>query len=116
MRYGDHITPPPLKDEDKWWKLTKRQWIIILPMVLIGVGIWTLFSAINLLPVGISFIVILGCIDLFIAFGDLPEDKYLYVAGVKPEKLLLRVLLKKLPFNKKIYTKNLDNGYKRWNR
>ena len=114
MRYDEHTVPAPLRDEDKWWKLTKRQWIIILPSVLLALGICALMKALHMLPIGIAIAVLIVMGAGVVARMELPEEKYLYGSGVKLETLIIRIVWRKTPGNKKIYTKNLDNGYERW--
>lgn len=114
MAHGVHEVPRPLRDEDKWFKLTKRQWAIVLPAVILSVLIIKLFHAVHLLPVGVALTVIILCVAIILAWFELPPEKYLFGTGVKIEKLVLRLLRKRLPKNKKIYTKNYDNGYKEW--
>lgn len=114
MGYGDHNVPSPLRDEDRWYKLTKRQWAILLPAALVALGIGFLMYKIHLLPVGIAIGVLLVVGAGFVAFMELPDDKFMYGTGVKLEILLFRIIYRKLPGNKKIYTKNLDNGIERW--
>lgn len=114
MGYADHNVPSPLKDEDKWYKLTKRQWAIMGPAVLIALLVGFIMYKIHLLPVGIAFGVLLVVGAWFIAFTELPDDKFMYGTGVKLEMILFRIIYRKLPWNKKIYTKNLENGIERW--
>lgn len=114
MGYGDHNVPTPLRDEDKWYKLTKRQWAIILPAVLIALGVGVFLGKIHLLPLGIAFGVIVVVGAGFVAFMELPDEKFMYGTGIKLEMVLFRIIYRKLPKNKKIYTKNLDNGIERW--
>ena len=116
MRYDEHNVPAPLRDEDRWWKLTKRQWVILLPALLLALGLGALFKSIHMFPIGVAVAVIILVSAGVVAFIELPNDKYLFGSGVKLEKLLFRILWKRLPANKKVYTKNLDNGYERWNK
>ena len=114
MAYGDHKVPDPLQDEDKWLKLTKRELLWVLVTVLLVVGIWKLTVRIGILPFGIFLTVIILVLSGIFLWGKIPAEKYLFGSGNKFEKIVLRLLLKKLPQNKKIYTKNLDNGFERW--
>ena len=103
MSYGDHRVPDPLKDEDKWLHLTKRQMLIITVPLLLAVGIIKLTIALSILRFTGTILII-----------EVPPEKYLFGSGNKLEIIAFRLLLKKLPMNKKIYTKNLDNGIERW--
>lgn len=114
MSYGDYRVPDPLKDEDKWLHLTKRQMLIITVPLLLAVGIIKLTIALGILPLGIFVTVVLLILTGTILIIEVPPEKYLFGSGNKLEIIAFRLLLKKLPMNKKIYTKNLDNGIERW--
>lgn len=114
MNYGVHEVPRPLQDEDKWFKLTKRQWVIVLPAMVISIVLLRFFFKMHLLPIGIAATVLIMCIAVIMAWFELPPEKYLFGTGIKLDKLVLRLLKKQLPKNKVIYTKNYDNGYREW--
>ena len=114
MGYGDHKVPTPLKDEDKWYKFTKRQWAIVLPAVVLAIIILRVTKGLNILPVGVALVIVMGILAWCLAFWELPPEKYLFGSGEKMEKLAFRLWKKKLPKNRKIYTKNYENGYKEW--
>ena len=114
MNYGDHRVPDPLQDEDKWLHLTKRQMLIIIVPLLLAVGIIKLSIAVKLLPLGIFLSVVLLILTGTVLIIEVPTEKYLFGSGNKLEIIAFRLLIKKLPMNKKIYTKNLDNGFERW--
>ena len=114
MSYGEHRVPDPLQDEDKWLYLTKRQLLIVLLPLALAVVIIKVTASIGLLPIGIFLVVALLVITGAFLLIDVPPEKYLLGSGNKLEKIAFRLLIKKLPMNKKIYTKNLDNGYERW--
>lgn len=112
-----HEVPNEFKDENKWFRLTIRQWIIIGPITLLVVmcNIAVFTSPFRfLLPVTLIFG---GCIVItaaLIAAFPMPKDKYLFGGGMHMEVILFRLLKKKLWFEKKIYTKYCNNDYKRW--
>lgn len=114
MSYGEHRVPDPLQDEDKWLRLTKRQMLIIIVPLLLGLGIIKITSSMGVLPMGIFLTVVLVVLTGAFLLVDVPPEKYLFGSGNKLEIIALRLLLKKLPVNKKIYTKHLDNGIERW--
>ncbi|MBO5165513.1 MAG: hypothetical protein J6B90_02790 [Lachnospiraceae bacterium] len=114
MSYGEHRVPDPLQDEDKWLHLTKRQMLIIIFPLLLAAGIIKVTIAIGILPFGIFLTVVLLILTGAFLLIDVPPEKYLFGSGNKLEKIAFRLLMKKLPMNKKIYTKNLDNGIERW--
>lgn len=112
--YSTHSVPEPFQDEDKWAHLTKRQILILLPTVLLIFFVVVASIKLHLLVIGIVLAVLIAIAGLMIAFFEIPDDKYLFGSGTRLEVLSFRVLWKKLPFNRVIYTKNLDNGYKDW--
>lgn len=114
MAYAEHKVPAPLKDEDKWFGFTKRQWIIMAPAIGVVVFIVKATKSLHILPVGISLSVIILLMGAVMAFLELPPDKYIYGSGVKMERILLRYVKKRLPKYKVIYTKNLSDGYREW--
>ena len=114
MSYEEHRVPDPLQDEDKWLYLTRRQLIIIVFPILLALGILKLTYSIGILPVGIFFAIVLLVLSIAFLAIDVPPEKYLFGSGNKLEIIAFRLLIKKLPMNKKIYTKNLDNGIERW--
>lgn len=105
--YSEHKVPTPFSDEDKWFKLTKRQIVILLIAVVISIGICTLAKGFGVLPLGIMISTAVVVVAGFICFMELPDDKYMFGTGVKLEILALRVIVKK--FNRVIYSKNYDN-------
>ena len=114
MSYGEHRVPDPLQDEDKWLHLTKRQMLIIIVPLLLAAGIIKLTIALGILPLGIFLAVALFILTGTVLIIEVPPEKYLFGSGNKLEIIAFRLLVKKLPMNKKIYTKNLDNGFERW--
>jgi len=112
--YGDHKVPEPFKDEDKWLFLTKRQLVILVPAVIICGGLLIQTFRWNILPIGIILSVWLLIVAGAIMIVKIPEDRYLFGSGLYLEVMAFRVLKKKLPKNKVLYTKNYDNGYKDW--
>lgn len=114
MGYDVHEVPRPLNDEDKWFKLTKRQWLIMFPAILLSFFVIRFTYRIGFLPIGIALSVIFVICAFCLAFVELPPEKYLFGTGFKLEKLAIRIIRKKMPKNKKIYVKNYENGYKEW--
>ena len=112
--YGDHKVPEPFKDEDKWIKLTNRQICIALPVVILCGAVLTVTWNWGILPIGIILSILLLILGGICMLVKIPEDKYLFGSGLYLEQLAFRILKKKLPMNKKIYTKFYDNGYREW--
>lgn len=106
MAFGKYEIPAEYKDEDRWWKFTKRQ----LVYVGLAAGLDYLFFCL-LSPFGLIFPIIL--IDVFItlfllaiALIPMPSSMYLYGGGMMLETILLRLILRRM--NRVIYTKNYD--------
>jgi len=92
--HGEYNVPTPLKDEDKYLHMTKRQLIYAVLALLLAWGLISLFSSIGLFPLGLA-LGFIGIIIIFIiAFMVMPADKYLLGGGQKVETILLRLLIK----------------------
>lgn len=117
MSQGIYEKPEEFQDEDKWIYLTKRQWAIILPVVVFDFSVISFIVAFDLtffLPLVIILLALLLIADIVVAFFDVPQNWYLFGGGMKIERVLFRLIRKKLPKNRKIYTKHYDNGYREW--
>lgn len=112
--YGDHKVPEPFKDEDKYVGLTKRQICFVLPVIVLCGGIVIQAFKWKILPIGIILAVVIAIVTLFVMLADVPDDKYLFGSGLKMEVIIFRILKKKLPKNRVIYSKFYNNGYKEW--
>lgn len=112
--YGTHKVPMPFEDEDKWFLLTKRQIAVVTP-VLLFCG-WLLIQTfkLHMLPIGIIVSVFLIILAGAFVLVKVPKEKYLFGSGLKLETVAFRILKKKLPWNKVIYTKYHDNKYEEW--
>ena len=109
--YGKYEVPDEFQDEDKWFLLTKRQWLIIAPpaaltvfasMLVLGFGLTFLF------PIVLIFGVLLVLAAFVVAFKNVPDTWYLYGGGMRIERVLFRMLRKK--FGKHVvYTKHFDD-------
>ena len=119
--YSVHSVPEPFQDEDKWFKLTKRQILIIIPAALLVFFFVAMSIKWHILVIGIILATLVVILDVLILLYEVPQDKYLFGSGIRIEVLLFRLIKKELPYhrtffpnNKVIYTKNLDNGYQQW--
>lgn len=109
MSYSEHRVPSPFQDEDKWFKLTKRQLALLLGGAVIDIVIVKFFMALKLLPLGIMIAVCILAVAGFCAIFVIPQDKYLFGAGLHIEVVLMRLVVKKFK-EKKIYTKHCEEG------
>lgn len=106
---GKYKIPTPFKDEDKWLKyFTKKQLMYIgfglmicLPLLKLT---WTAPSLLKI-PVMVFCIIVMGT-ALIIGMATMPDDKYLWGGGTKLDKLLFRIIRKRLKSNKVLYVKN----------
>lgn len=111
-RIGRYKIPRPFRDEDIWFRFfTKKQLLVIGAAALISLQlvIWA-FKRSNIL---LFFALVLGIIliavvSIIVKF-DMPTDKYLWGGGTSLEKLLLRIIRKKLKSNRVLYVKFYQN-------
>lgn len=101
--------PPEHKDEDLWFKLTKRQWAYIIVCLAFNYALY----AFIVIPINFVLVYILGGIVTLVsvgiailaAFVPIRQTNYLKGGGHMFDKILYRRLL--LVFHKEIYIKNL---------
>lgn len=117
MSQGVHEVPEEFQDEDKWFFLTKRQWGILLPVLVFDFGVISFVIKVGLsffLPLVIILLALISIAAAVVAFFEVPQNWYLYGSGMKIERVLFRLLKKKRRKNRKIYTKHYENGYREW--
>lgn len=113
MAYGTYNIPKPLKDEDKWYGLTKTQWVWVgglLGTSLLMYKILHFFIEARNICIGITIIytLIASIFIVFAAFVTRSNTKYLSGGGLKGSEIIKRIVIRKLPFNRIIYTKNIN--------
>ena len=81
--HGEYNVPTPLKDEDKYMHMTKRQLIYAIIALLLAWGLISSFSSIGLFPIGLALGFIVIIIIFIIAYIAVPADKYLLGGGQK---------------------------------
>ncbi len=107
---GSYDIPKELKDEDKWFRyFTKRQLAYVGAGILIDALMLSALSKIGLFEVGLALAELVLIVAFIIAFGKIPEDRYLMGGGYNASTIILRLISKKLPKNKVIYVNNYDN-------
>jgi len=104
--HGEYNVPTPLKDEDKYLHMTKRQLIYAVLALLLAWGFISLFSSIGLFPLGLALGFIIMIIIFIFAYVVIPTDRYLLGGGQKVETILLRLLIKSR--KKVIFVKNYE--------
>ena len=102
-----HNVPEKMQDEEKWFYLSKRELLIVIPALLLCYLVGVTTFKLGILPVGIILITMIAVFAGFIILAKIPPEKYLYGCGLKVEVIVLRMILKKL-FHKKINTKVLN--------
>lgn len=106
MALGTYKIPRPFKDEDKWFGLTKKQWLFIG----IGVGIaclaFKIFTVIHMEILAYIVAVIAIGVCFIIGTFKMPDDKYIIGGGTKLDVLAKRLLVKSLKKYKVLYIKN----------
>ena len=111
---GRYDVPEEFQDEDKWFFLTKRQLIIIVPVVFLVVAFSIFIVSVGfsiLLPIVIIVGVLLIMAAVVVAFVDMPDNWYLYGGGMQIEKIIFRVMRKRMKKDRNtIYTKHYDRG------
>lgn len=116
-RPGRYKTMREMKDEDKWFKFfTKEQILYLAVFGSLGIGVVILFKAIGLTLIGMVFAVVLVALGLILPRFDMPTDKYILGGGFPLKVIALRILLKQLPKNKKIYISMHDCNVEDFNR
>lgn len=108
-KIGTYKIPSEFKDEDKWFK-----WFTIPQLLALGGSIAVCVIVYRILA-GIHMAFIGACLDIVILvvaglciFAPIPNDKYLLGGGQPFRVILVRIVWKRLPSNKKIYVRNYD--------
>ncbi len=106
MAIGTYKIPRPFKDEDKWFYLTKKQWLFVAFGGGIAFVAFKIFTFIHLDVVAyVVAIISLGSCFITATF-DMPDDKYIIGGGTRLDILAKRLLIKRLKKYKRIYVKN----------
>lgn len=107
MNLGTYHVPDQMKDEDKWlYFFTKPQIAAILIALMLGISNIVFFSKAGLVFLGILFALVIVVGTGFAVMFRMPPEQYLMGGGEFLGIILLRILRKQLPWNRKIYVKN----------
>lgn len=106
---GKYKIPRPFQDEDKWFKyFTKKQLVYVGISLVIALRLifWVKdYNGLIQIPV-----LTVGCILIICAllFGMLkmPDDRYLWGGGTTIEKLVVRLIRRRIRENRVIYVRN----------
>ena len=106
---GNYRIMKPLKDEDRWFKFfTKKQLAFAATGLVLSFVSYGFFDGIGLRVVGLFVAETIMCTLLILAFLKLPFQKYLIGGGRYAHEILWRLIVKSMPRNKVIYTKNYE--------
>lgn len=112
MALGEYRPPNQItKDEDKYWKLTKIQIIYALVGLLLGVGCLKILGSFH-----VTFLTLLGVVLLVlfviagVALGGITimDRYYLKGGGLRMDQYLWRLIRKRFPSHRNIYTNNIN--------
>jgi hypothetical protein len=103
---GKYQIPAEYKDEDRWWKFTKRQLVYVIIGLMIDYFFFKIFQPMGLSVVWIFLDVVVSLFFGIIAMVPIPQSSYLHGGGMMLEAVILRMLMRK--FNRVLYTKNYD--------
>lgn len=103
---GKYQIPAEYKDEDRWWKFTKRQLVYVIIGLMIDYFFFKIFQPMGLSVVWIFLDVVVSLFFGIIAMVPIPQSRYLHGGGMMLEAVILRMLMRK--FNRVLYTKNYD--------
>ena len=108
MALGRSRIPDEFKDEDKWLRFfSKKQILVTLAFLAVGILCAIPFFKIGFSVVGVVFIITSIICGFSIVTLKVPDRKYLFCGGAFLYILICRIIRKKLPWNKKIYVKNI---------
>ena len=108
---GSYQIPKEYKDEDKWLRFFTLPQLGYMAIALGLSGVTCLFTfLLHIIFVGIVLSVIYFLFFGLVAFLVIPKDRYMFGGGYTFRELLLRVIIKNLPRNRKLYVKNYEEG------
>lgn len=106
MRFDQTKLPHQMKDEDKWFHLTKTQLIKMVIVTVIAALIVKAAIALNITIVGIALAIIIEIVALFVVVVTIPDTMYLYGTDRPVYVPVLFFIRKKLKKTTKIYVGN----------
>ena len=108
MAAGTYKIPKPFQDEDKWFKLTKKQIVYFAAGGFLAVGFVKLFGTVGLSLIGWVCGIVVLLAAVLLSSVSMPLDKYIIGGGIRLEILAVRVLTKRLPQRRVLYIKNYE--------
>ncbi len=108
MAAGTYKIPKPFKDEDKWFKLTKKQILYLTAGGLLAVGAIRIFSMLGIAIIGWVVGISILLFSILLSSVAMPLDKYIIGGGISLEILAVRVITKRFPGRRNLYIKNYE--------
>ncbi len=108
MAAGTYKIPKPFKDEDKWFKLTKKQIMYLASGGLMAIGAIRVFSMMGIAIIGWVVSITILLFAILLSSVAMPLDKYIIGGGISLEILTIRVLTKRMPGRRNLYIKNYE--------
>ncbi len=106
---GTYQIPKEFRDEDKWFKFFNRKQLAITGGgILLCVPPSFIFHQLGYLQIGLAIDEIIILAALLLAFLPLPTERFLVGGGFMLNQIVLRLIIKNLPKNKKLYVKNYE--------
>ena len=111
-RLGVSKIDKPLKDEDKWLGMTKKQLLYMVVAVALSVYTVRICHAVHLTVIGVVFAILLIVLAIVLCFVKIPYKNYLNGGGLTAEQLFLRLLHRRKKRNRKVYSAVATNNKK----
>lgn len=108
MAAGTYKIPKPFKDEDKWFKLTKKQILYLTAGGFLAVGAIKVFSMMHIAIIGWVVGISILLFAILLSSVAMPLDKYIIGGGIRLEILAVRVITKKTSRRRNLYIKNYE--------
>ena len=106
MRFDQTKLPHQMKDEDKWFHLTKSQLLRMIIVTVVAALIVKAAIALNITIVGVALAIIIEVVALIVVVATVPESMYLYGTDRPAYVPVLFFLRKKIKKSAKIYVGN----------
>ncbi len=103
-RLGVSKIDKPLRDEDKWLGMTKKQLLYLIITAVLSINILRITNAMHLFIVGIIEVILLIIFVALLCFVKIPYKNYLTGGGLTAEQFFLRCVHRRRKCNRKVYS------------
>ena len=103
-RLGVFKIDKPLRDEDKWLGMTKKQLLYLIITALLSINILRIAYAMHLIIIGIVAVILLIVFVALLCFIKIPYKNYLTGGGLTAEQFFLRFIHRRRKCNRKVYS------------